>query len=108
LIASRAASPAGMMLMESVRHELGQKLRDARIRADLTQAQVPDRAGPTQQCVSLVEAARRNITPRTITAIARVAGHEVSSCCGEDAGREHERSIEGARVFDSAGCAGGA
>jgi transcriptional regulator with XRE-family HTH domain len=51
-------------------------LRAARIRADLTQAQVADRTGLTQQYVSLVETGRQNIALSTTTALAEVIGHE--------------------------------
>jgi transcriptional regulator with XRE-family HTH domain len=55
----------------------GKNLREARIKANLTQAQVAERTGLTQQYVSLVEAGHRNITLGTMTALAGVVGQDV-------------------------------
>jgi DNA-binding XRE family transcriptional regulator len=48
------------------RSEFGKKLRAARIRAGLTQAEVAEQAGLTQQYVSVVEGGRQNITLSTM------------------------------------------
>jgi transcriptional regulator with XRE-family HTH domain len=45
--------------------------------AGLTQAEVAEQAGLTQQYVSVVEGGRQNITLSTMIALARVTGHEV-------------------------------
>jgi len=50
----------------------GQNLRAVRIKAGLTQAQLADRTGLTQQYVSLVEAG-------TMAALARAVGRDVSA-----------------------------
>jgi transcriptional regulator with XRE-family HTH domain len=63
---------------EDLRKVFGQNVRAARIRAGLTQAQLAERTGLTQQYVSLVEAGHRNITIDTMAALARVIGRDVS------------------------------
>jgi|SRR5271165_2810352 len=55
----------------------GKNLREARIKANLTQAQVAERTGLTQQYVSLVEAGHQNITLGTMTALAKVVDQDV-------------------------------
>ncbi len=70
-----------------VRSEFGKNLRAARIRAGLTQAQVADQTGLTQQYVSLVEAGRQNITLSTMTALARVVGQDVRTLLRKGRGR---------------------
>lgn len=55
----------------------GQNLRTARINAGLTQAQLAQRTGLTQQYVSWVEAGHANITLATMTTLARVVGRDV-------------------------------
>src|SRR5260370_4931715 len=47
----------------------GQNVRAARIKAGLTQAQLAERTGLTQQYVSLVEAGHQNITLDTMAAL---------------------------------------
>jgi len=59
------------------RSEFGKNCEPARIRAGLTQAEVAEQAGLTQQYVSVVEGGRQNITLSTMIALARVTGHEV-------------------------------
>ena len=62
---------------DDLRIAFGKNLREARIRAGLTQAQVAERTGLTQQYVSQIEAGRQNLTPATMTALARVTGHDL-------------------------------
>jgi transcriptional regulator with XRE-family HTH domain len=62
---------------DELRIAFGRNLREARIRAGLTQAQVAERTGLTQQYVSQIEAGRQNITLATMTALARVTGRNV-------------------------------
>jgi DNA-binding XRE family transcriptional regulator len=60
----------------------GRNLRDARAAARLTQAQLAERAGITQQYVSRVESGRQNLTLSTMTALARMVGRDVVSLLG--------------------------
>ena len=71
--------PAGSdePVSDDLRIAFGKNLRQARTRAGLTQAQVAERTGLTQQYVSQIEAGRQNITLATMTALARVTGHDV-------------------------------
>ena len=57
----------------------GQNVRGARIKAGLTQAQLAERTGLTQQYVSLVEAGLQNVTLDTMAALARAVGRDVSA-----------------------------
>src|SRR5260370_42451126 len=59
---------------DDLRTVLGQNLRAARIKTGLTQAQLAERTGLTQQYVSWVEAGHANITLATMTGLARVVG----------------------------------
>jgi DNA-binding XRE family transcriptional regulator len=56
----------------------GENLRAARLRSDLTQAEIADRLGITQQYLSLIEKGRKNVTLRTMMALADVLGADVS------------------------------
>ena len=62
---------------DDLRIAFGRDFRNARIRAGLTQAQVAQRTGLTQQYVSQIEAGHQNITLATMTALARVTGRDV-------------------------------
>jgi transcriptional regulator with XRE-family HTH domain len=62
---------------DDLRSVFGENLRAARIKAGLTQAQLAERTGLTQQYVSLVEAGHQNITLGTMTTLARVVGQDV-------------------------------
>ena len=64
---------------DDLRTVFGTNLREARIKAGLTQAELADRTGLTQQYVSLVEAGHQNITIDTMAALARVIGRDVSA-----------------------------
>jgi transcriptional regulator with XRE-family HTH domain len=55
----------------------GERLREARHKAKLTQAALADSAGLTQQYVAKIEAAQINPTLATMAAIARVLGTEI-------------------------------
>lgn len=76
---------------DDLRIAFGKNLRAARIKAGLTQAQVAERTGHTQQYVSLVEAGHQNITVNTMTALARVTGHDVRVLLRK--ARRHTRPI---------------
>ena len=69
----------------------GKNLRDARIKAGLTQGQVAERTSLTQQYVSLVEAGHQNITLGTMTALARVVGQDVRTLLRKGRGRTRPR-----------------
>jgi DNA-binding XRE family transcriptional regulator len=73
-----------------VRNEFGKNLRAARIRAGLTQARVADRTRLTQPYVSLVEAGRQNITLSTMTALAKVIGHQATVVLRKAPGSRNE------------------
>jgi transcriptional regulator with XRE-family HTH domain len=62
---------------DDLRTVFGQNLRAARTKAGLTQAQLAERTGLTQQYVSWVEAGHANITLATMTALARIVGEDV-------------------------------
>jgi transcriptional regulator with XRE-family HTH domain len=65
----------------------GKNLREARIKANLTQAQVAEWSGLTQQYVSLVEAGHQNITLGTMTALAKVVDQDVRTLLRKGRGR---------------------
>lgn len=67
----------------------GQNVRAARIKAGLTQAQLAERTGTTQQYVSSVEAGQQNITLDTMAALARAVGRDVTALLRK--GRSHTR-----------------
>jgi transcriptional regulator with XRE-family HTH domain len=69
----------------------GKNLRDARIKAGLTQGQVAERTSLTQQYVSLVETGHQNITLGTMTALARVVGQDVTTLLRKGRGRTRPR-----------------
>jgi transcriptional regulator with XRE-family HTH domain len=56
----------------------GANLKAARIKRELTQAQLAERAGLLQQYVSLVETGKQNVTLTTAQALARVVHQDVS------------------------------
>jgi transcriptional regulator with XRE-family HTH domain len=64
---------------DDLRTIFGQNVRAARIKAGLTQTQLAERTGLTQQYVSLVEAGHQNITIDTMAALARAVGRDVSA-----------------------------
>jgi transcriptional regulator with XRE-family HTH domain len=55
----------------------GEKLREARHKAKLTQAALAESAGLTQQYVAKIEAGQINPTFATMAAVARVLGTEI-------------------------------
>jgi DNA-binding XRE family transcriptional regulator len=57
----------------------GDNLRAARLKSDLTQAEIADRLGITQQYLSLIETGRKNVTLRTMIALADVLGADLSA-----------------------------
>jgi transcriptional regulator with XRE-family HTH domain len=61
-----------------LRMDFGRRLREARQRAGLSQAQVAERAGIKQTHVSRVERGHRNLTLDTIEALAQAVGCAVS------------------------------
>jgi transcriptional regulator with XRE-family HTH domain len=67
-----------------LRTVFGQNLRTARINAGLTQAQLAQRTGLTQQYVSWVEAGHANVTLATMTTLARVVGWGVVALLQRD------------------------
>ena len=69
----------------------GKNLREARIKAGLTQAQVAERTGLTQQYVSLVEAGHQNITLGTMTSLARIVAQDVRTLLRKGRGRARRR-----------------
>lgn len=69
-------------LTEDLRRNFGENLRAARIMAGMTQAQLADRAGLTQQYVSLVEIGRQNLTLSTMAMLARIFGQDVVAMLG--------------------------
>jgi len=73
------------------RSVFGQNLRAARIKAGLTQAQLAEQTGLTQQYVSLVEAGHQNITIHTMAALARAVGQDVSAMLRKVRGRIRPR-----------------
>jgi transcriptional regulator with XRE-family HTH domain len=72
---------------DDLRTVFGQNLRAARVKAGLTQAQLAERTGLTQQYVSWVEAGRANITLATMTALARVVREDVRELLRKRPGR---------------------
>ena len=55
----------------------GERLREARHKAKLTQAALAESAGLTQQYVAKIEAGQINPTLATMAAVARVLGTEI-------------------------------
>ena len=64
-------------LTEELRRNFGENLRAVRVKAGMTQAQLADRVGLTQQYVSLVEVGRQNLTLSTMAMLARIFGQDV-------------------------------
>ena len=90
-----ANHPSGVPRDEPVsddsRSVFGANLRAARIKAGLTQAQLAERTGLTQQYVSLVEAGHQNITIDTMTALARAVGQDAGAMLRKVRGRIRPR-----------------
>lgn len=61
----------------------GERLRQARIAAGLTQPQVGERCGMTAQYVSRVELGRKNLTLITMAKLAEAVGSRVSDMLRE-------------------------
>jgi transcriptional regulator with XRE-family HTH domain len=76
---------------DDARSVFGANLRAARIKAGLTQAQLAERTGLTQQYVSLVEAGHQNITIDTMTALARAVGQDAGAMLRKVRGRIRPR-----------------
>lgn len=74
-------------LSGDLRSVFGRNLRAARRKAGLTQAELGERTGLTQQYVSHVEAGHQNITIETMVALARIVGQEVSDLLRRSRGR---------------------
>lgn len=64
-------------LTEELRRNFGENLRNARVKAGMTQGQLADRANLTQQYISLVEIGRQNLTLSTMAMLARIFGQDV-------------------------------
>ena len=62
---------------EELRRNFGENLRNARVKAGMTQGQLADRASLTQQYISLVEIGRQNLTLSTMALLARIFGQDV-------------------------------
>ena len=73
----REPSKGNSPVPDDLRSIFGQNVRAARIKAGLTQDQLAERTGLTQQYVSLVEAGHQNITLDTMAALARAVGRDV-------------------------------
>jgi len=73
-------------LTEELRRNFGDNLRAARVKAGMTQGQLADRAGLTQQYVSLVEIGRQNLTLSTMAMLARIFGRDVVTMLGRGFG----------------------
>lgn len=71
---SRGTPESNDPLTEALRRNFGENLRVERVRAGMTQAQLADRAGLSQQYVSLVEIGRQNLTLSTMAMLARIFG----------------------------------
>ena len=82
---------SGELVSDDLPTLFGKNLREARIKAGLTQAQVAERTGLTQQYVSLVEAGHQNITLGTMTSLARVVGQDVRTLLRKGRGRARRR-----------------
>jgi DNA-binding XRE family transcriptional regulator len=65
----------------------GENLRAARLKADLSQAELAAQTGLTQQYLSLIETGYKNVTLRTMEALAKVVGQEVSAMLRRPGGR---------------------
>ncbi len=76
---------------DDLRTVFGHNLRAARTKAGLTQTQLAERTGLTQQYVSWVEAGHANITLGTMTALARVVDEDVVALLQRGRGRTAPR-----------------
>ena len=86
-----SGAPRDEPIPDDSRSVFGANLRTARIKVGLTQAQLAERTGLTQQYVSLVEAGHQNITIDTMTALARAVGQDVSAMLRRVRGRIRPR-----------------
>jgi len=75
---------------EDLRRNFGENLRLARVGAGMTQAQLAERTGLTQQYVSLVEIGRQNLTLSTMAVLARIFGQDVVSMLGRYPRASHD------------------
>ncbi|MBO0737765.1 MAG: helix-turn-helix transcriptional regulator [Alphaproteobacteria bacterium] len=75
------------VLPDDLQSVFGQNLRAARHKAHLTQAQVAERTGLTQQYVSWVEAGHANLTLATMANLAKVVRREVVGLLRRNRGR---------------------
>ena len=82
-----SGAPRDEPIPDDSRSVFGANLRTARIKVGLTQAQLAERTGLTQQYVSWVEAGRANITLATMTSLARVVREDVSELLRKRLGR---------------------
>lgn len=57
----------------------GKNLRAARLKAGLRQCDIAERTGLSQQYLSLVESGQQNITLKTMTLLAKVVDHDLST-----------------------------
>jgi DNA-binding XRE family transcriptional regulator len=65
----------------------GENLKAARMRLDISQRQLSELTGLTQQYLSLVETGQKNLTLRTMMTLARVVGANVSEMLRPDSQR---------------------
>ncbi|MBL8930490.1 MAG: helix-turn-helix domain-containing protein [Kineosporiaceae bacterium] len=68
-------------------------LREARLRADLTQTELATRAGVTQSVVSAYESGRREPALRTLARLVRAAGYDLTVIISEPL--EQDRPLNG-------------
>jgi DNA-binding XRE family transcriptional regulator len=81
------ATPLDDEDLEDLQVVFGENLKIARQKADLSQAQLAEQTGLTQQYLSLIETGRKNVTLRTMIALATVVGQEVSVMLRRPLGR---------------------
>jgi transcriptional regulator with XRE-family HTH domain len=78
--AKRTSGPrpgAKPQLPAEVQRDFGQRLREARIAADLTLAELADRTGMQPSNISEIENGLRNVTVETMSKLATAVGLEI-------------------------------
>ena len=79
----KSLSDEAILVLSALQIRFGERLRQARLAANMTQADMAERSGIHEQYVGRVEQGRKNLRLDTMVRLALVVGHSVSDMLRE-------------------------
>lgn len=79
----KSLSDEALLALSSLQTRFGERLRQARLAANMTQAEMAERSGIHEQYIGRVEQGRKNLRLDTMVRLAMVVGHSVSDMLRE-------------------------